>query len=201
MVLLYLQLIDQRFQPLLDKDLKEFMAFAMEGGFKLKRMMGELLDYSRAGSPLDSIAPVDCNVALDYAKGKLAAAIADSGAVITRGELPTLAGNLALLSLVCEHLLSNAIKFRRGPAPKISVTAVQSEGDWLFTFEDDGIGVAPGEYVRIFSLFQQLHASGPTSGTGMGLALCRRIVEGHGGKIWVKSTLGKGSLFQFTLPA
>ena len=153
--------------------------------------------WAPGGEPL---APTDLTEVLKDAEANLHQAIEESGAVITHDPLPVVSGDQVQLTQLFQNLLANALKFRSGAAPRIHVSAQAREEDWLLSVKDNGIGIAPEHQERIFAIFQRLHGRGEYPGTGIGLALCKKIVERHGGHIWVESAPGQGSTFYFNIP-
>jgi light-regulated signal transduction histidine kinase (bacteriophytochrome) len=147
-----------------------------------------------------SLQPVDTKLAFDTACGNLQMSIEKSGAIVTAGELPTIRADATQLTQLFQNLLGNAVKYRNENAPRIHVQARTADKSWLFSVQDNGIGIEPQYFDRIFQMFQRLHTREKYSGTGIGLAICRRIVERHGGKIWVESQPGCGSTFLFAIP-
>ncbi len=200
MVASYLQLVAQRYKGQLDSDADEFIGYAVDGAKRMQALINDLLAYSRVGTKARPFEPTDCNRLADIALGNLAIAIAETGAQVTRDTLPTLKGDASQLLQLFQNLLANAIKFKRDEPPRVHFTA-QAQGEfWRFSVSDNGIGIAPEYFDRIFVLFQRLHGRGDYPGTGIGLAICKKIVERHGGEISVQSTLGEGSTFTFTIP-
>jgi PAS domain S-box-containing protein len=196
----YCQLLQRRYVGRLDSDADEFIAFAVDGASRMQRLIEDLLCYSRVGTRGKAFEPTDSNAVFDQALVNLKAAISESGAKVTRGDLPTVPGDHTQLEQVLQNLISNAIKFRHEASPRVHVAA-QADGDhWLFSVEDNGIGIEPRFADRIFAIFQRLHTRREYPGTGIGLAICKKIVERHGGRIWMQSTPGKGTTFYFTLP-
>lgn len=200
MVASYLQLLEQRYGARLDADAHEFIEFAVDGAKRMRALIDDLLTYSRLGTKAQPLRPTDCNTVMQSALRSLGVAIAESGAQIDCAALPVVMGDAAQLTQLFQNLLANAIKFRAGQAPRISVRAEEEEGCWRFAVRDNGIGIAPEYFERIFEMFQRLHSRGAYPGTGIGLAICKKIVERHGGRIWVESAPEQGALFQFTLP-
>jgi light-regulated signal transduction histidine kinase (bacteriophytochrome) len=166
----------------------------------MQDLIQALLAYSRIGTKGRQFAPTNCEIVLQTALKNLQIAIEDSQARITHDPLPTIIGDAIQLGQLFQNLIGNAIKFRGERPPSIHVTAERQAGDWLFSFHDDGIGIDSQYAERIFVIFQRLHNKEEYPGTGIGLALCKKIVERHNGRIWVESQPHKGSTFRFTLP-
>jgi len=201
MVASYLQLVAQRYQGRLDADADEFIGYAVDGAKRMQALINDLLAYSRLGTKARPFEPTDCNAVVATALSHLRVAIADSGAAVTHDPLPTLMGDASQLLQLFQNLIANAVKFRGDAAPRVHVSAEPADGGWRFTVRDNGIGIAPEYFERIFVLFQRLHGRGAYPGTGIGLAICKKVVERHGGHIEVRSQPGEGSTFTFTLAA
>jgi PAS domain S-box-containing protein len=200
MVSSYTQLLARRYEGKLDAEADEFIGYAVDGANRMQILINDLLAYSRVDTRGEALAPTDTRSVFDVACANLMRAIEDSSAEVTSGELPSVLGDQSQLVQLFQNLLSNAIKFRRSEGPvKVHVGAERRDGEWLFSVRDNGIGMEPQYLERIFIIFQRLHVKGEYSGTGIGLAICKKIVERHGGKIWVESEPGKGSTFYFTL--
>lgn len=200
MVASYVQLLQRRYQGKLDKDADEFIAYAVDGASQMKLLINDLLAYSRVGSNSKSFETMDVETALEKALANLKAAINENDAEITHGPLPTVFADDGQLTLLFQNLIGNAIKFHSKKTPRIQVSAEQDSKGWVFSIQDNGIGIDPEYVERIFIIFQRLHTREDYPGTGIGLAICKKIVECHGGRIWVESTPGKGTKFYFTLP-
>jgi len=195
------QLLSKRYQGKLDADADDFITFIVEGAKRMQTLINDLLAFSRIGTRGNPFAPVDCAELLGLVQDNLEAAIAESGAVITHEALPTLLADPTQLAQVFQNLFSNAIKFRRpDEPPRIHVAAARQDKAWRLSVRDNGIGIEPQYFERIFVIFQRLHEREQYPGTGIGLAICKKIVERHGGRMWVESELGRGSIFHFTLP-
>jgi PAS domain S-box-containing protein len=200
MVASYLQLIAQRYQGRLDADADDFINYAVDGARRMKQLINDLLNFSRAGRGPEP-RPIDLNRALERALAILALAIEENHAVVNVDGLPRVMGDEARLAEVFQNLVSNAIKFRGAQPPRIRIGARREDGFWTISVADNGIGIDPAYNDRIFAMFQRLHGREEYSGTGIGLAICKRIVERTGGRIWVESEPGCGATFSFTLPA
>ncbi|MBM3889294.1 MAG: PAS domain S-box protein, partial [Verrucomicrobia bacterium] len=202
MISSYVQLLAQRFQDKLDTDADDYIHFAVDGAQRLQTLINDLLTYSRLGTRGKPFEPTDSEVVLKRVLNNLQVAIEESGATVTHTALPTVMGDATQLTQLLQNLISNAIKFRRPEEPpRVQVAAERRGDEWLFSVRDNGIGLETRFAERIFLIFQRLHTREEYPGTGIGLALCKRIVERHGGRIWVESEVGKGSTFFFTLPA
>ena len=201
MVASYTQLLAQQYERQLDEKAKKYIRYAVEGAVRMQTLINDLLTYSRVGRHGKPLQPTDAHAVLGEAIRNLAAAIADTHAVITSEDLPTVLADASQLLQLFQNLLANAIKFQRGQPPFVHVSA-RREGDrWRFAVKDNGIGIEPQYAERVFIIFQRLHTREEYPGTGIGLAVCQRIVDRHGGKIWFESPPGKGTTFFFTLPA
>jgi light-regulated signal transduction histidine kinase (bacteriophytochrome) len=196
----YAQLLKRRFGERLGADADVYIEHILGGAARQRALIGALLDYSRVGRRPISPILTSTETVLDEALADLAALIRESGAQVMRGKLPDLPADRVELGQLFRNLLSNAIKFRGAEPPVVAVSALPVDDRWRFAFQDNGIGIDPKYFARIFVIFQRLH--GPElGGTGIGLAVCKKIVERHGGTIWVESAPGKGSTFFFTLSA
>ena len=200
MVASFTQLLAKRYQGRLDQEADEFIGYAVDGATRMQRLINDLLAYSRVGTRGRAFQPKDSNDVFRQARDNLAKAIEDSGAIIFQDHLPTVMGDEMQLIQLFQNLVANAIKFHGPELPQIQVSAEKNGREWVFAVKDNGIGIAPEHQERIFSIFQRLHQRSEYPGTGIGLAMCKKIVERHGGHIWVESQVGAGSTFYFTIP-
>jgi PAS domain S-box-containing protein len=201
MVASYTQLLAQRYKGRLDSDADEFMAYAVDGSNRMQKLIQDLLAYSRVGKTGIPLREISSEHALTEALGHLRATIAESCAVVTHDELPAVTTNKTHLTQVFQNLVGNAIKYHGADAPCVHISAVKNGANqWVFSVRDNGLGIDPQYFERIFVLFQRLHGPKEFKGTGIGLAICKKIMEQLGGKIWVESQLGEGSTFCFALP-
>src|SRR5258706_118812 len=200
MVSSYTQLLTKRYGERFDGDAKEFMHYIVDGAARMKQLIEDLLAYSRVGTKGKEFKPVSVEAPLRKAITNLRAAIDESSAAVTWDPLPAVDADEVQLAQLFQNLIGNALKFRGPGVPRIHVAAADRDGDWHLTVADNGIGIEPQYFERIFMLFQRLHTMGDYPGTGIGLAICKKVVERHGGRIWVSSTPGEGSQVHFTLP-
>ena len=198
MVSSYLRLLEARYADALDDDGREFVAFAVDGADRMRLMIESLLEYARVETGSRPFDVVDLDDVLEDTMTDLQVRISETGAVVTSGSLPTVVGDAGQLGRVLQNLVSNAIEYSDGE-PTVHISASEDDETWTITVRDDGIGIDPEEQERIFNIFERLHAVGERDGSGIGLALCKRIVERHGGDIWVDSTPGEGSTFSFSI--
>jgi len=202
MVASYTQLLSKRYKGKLDSDADQFIAFAVDGASRMQHLIQDLLAYSRVGKRGGELLDVSSEEALEQALINLRGAIEESGAVVTHDPLPRVMADADQLTQVLQNLVGNAIKYQRPGIPLIHLSVARdSEGIWLFSIRDNGLGIDSQFFEKIFGMFQRLHKREEFAGTGMGLAICKKIVERHGGKIWVESRPGAGSTFRFTLAA
>jgi light-regulated signal transduction histidine kinase (bacteriophytochrome) len=201
MVTSYVQLLAKRYKSKLDSDADEFINFAMDGAIRMQKLINDLLNYSRMSTQGKEPEPTDCEIVLNQSLNNLKVAIDENGALVTHDSLPTVMADSPQLVELFQNLVGNAIKFRGAEPPRVHVSAGRNGNGWTFSVRDNGIGIAPEYAKRIFIIFQRLHSREMYAGTGIGLAICQRIVERHGGHIWVESEVGKGATFYFTLPA
>ncbi len=201
MVSSYTQLLARRYLEQLDSDADEFIGYAVDGAERMQQLINDLLSYSRVGTHGKELAPTALWTAVEGATANLRLAIEECGARITSDTLPTVMGDRPQLAQLFQNLIGNAVKFRGKEPPEVHVGAEWKGGEWLISVRDNGIGLEPQYADRVFVIFQRLHVRGKYEGTGIGLAICKRIVERHGGRIWVESAPGEGSTFYFTLSA
>jgi two-component system sensor histidine kinase/response regulator len=200
MVASYTQLLARRYQGRLDADADEFIGFAVDGAARMQTLIQDLLAYSRLSTRGQSFTATDATAACDAALRNLRGALAETKGVVSVEPLPTVLADSTQLTQLLQNLIGNAIKYCDHRTPKITVAARRDGDQAVFSVNDNGIGIEPQYFDRIFQMFQRLHTRDSYSGTGIGLALCRKIVERHGGRIWVESRLGEGSTFLFTIP-
>jgi len=194
------QLLALDYADQLDQCARKYIALVVESSKRMQSLLDGLLKYSRVGAERKSVELVNCEEACDAATTDLKAALEESRALLTRGPLPCVQGDRIQLIQLFQNLLANAIKFRGEGPPRIHICAERSEQEWVFAVRDNGLGIDPEKSEVIFHLFRRLHRREEYPGTGIGLALCKKIVTQHGGRIWVQSEAGKGSVFFFTLP-
>jgi PAS domain S-box-containing protein len=194
------QLLQRRYGGQIDARADEFIAHAVAGTKRMETLIDDLLAYSRVGSHAQPLAPTDCEEVLADALANLALAISESGAVVTHDRLPVVEADPTQLAQVFQNLIGNAIKFRGARTPIIHIGAESRAGEWTLSVSDNGIGIEAQYFERIFQVFQRLHTRKEYQGTGIGLAISKKIVERHGGRIWIESQLGVGSAFRFSIP-
>jgi len=197
----YTNLLAKRYKDKLDKDANEFISFAVDGAKRMHCLINDLLTYSRVGTRPKEFTPVHCETVLAKTLLGLHVALQECGATVTHEPLPTLMGDETQLGQLFQNLVGNGIKYRNSKRPEVYISCRRDSGNWLFAVKDNGIGIDPQYAERIFLIFQRLHTREEYAGTGIGLAVCKKIVERHSGRIWVESELGKGATFFFTLPA
>jgi len=200
MVASFTQLLAKRYQDKLDADANEFISYAVDGANRMQKMVNDLLSYSRVGVRGKPFEPTDCTGILNQTLTDLKVAIDENEAIITHDALPVVMGDELQLVQLFQNLIENGIKFRSKEAPRIHISAQENGNEWIFTVQDNGIGIDPQYNERIFIIFQRLHGRENYPGTGIGLAICKKIVERHGGRVWVDSQPGNGSTFYFTIP-
>ena len=196
----YCQLLGRHYQGRLDERGSTWLAYAVDGAKRMQALIQDLLNYARVDSRGRKFTDVDCNNVVQQALDNLKISITDSGAQISCDSLPTVIGDNVQLTQLFQNLVGNALKFQSRVTPKINIKAELVDGDWMFSVEDNGIGFEPDYKERIFEIFKRLHHRHKYPGTGIGLAVCRRIIHRHGGRIWAESMPNRGSVFYFTIP-
>ena len=196
----FCQLLEQRYKGQLDERADQYIAFAVDGAKRMQQLINDLLAFSRVGRMTGEPAPVDLRAAAMAAADGLGSALAEADGRVQIGDLPTVRGEQTLLTAVFQNLIANAVKFRSDAPPDVRIHATADDGEWTITCADNGIGIDPEYAERVFVIFQRLHAKDRYGGTGIGLAMCRKIVEYHGGTIWLEETAGPGTTFHFTMP-
>jgi PAS domain S-box-containing protein len=199
MVTSFLNLLKKRYAIGLDDTAQQYIGFAVEGAERMKRLINDLLEYSRAGSNKEDSTQVDLNMLLFDVINMFSETIKKTGGAIDTGNLPTVSGKKVQLMQLFQNLVGNALKYRSRMAPEIKISWSETATYWQFCVRDNGIGIDPKFSEKIFIIFQRLHSKSDYSGSGIGLAICKKIVERHGGRMWVESEPGKGSAFYFTL--
>ena len=197
----FCQLLQRRYGGQLDEKADQYIDFAVDGAKRMQVLINDLLAFSRVGRSGPDLGPVGCDEALAGAKANLSAQIAQAGGVIEAGALPVVRAQLTLMTVVFQNLLGNALKFRGDAPPRIVVTADRDGAYWSFSVTDNGIGIEPQYADRVFLIFQRLHDRAAYPGTGIGLAMCRKIIEHFGGRIWLDTAVTDGARFRFTVPA
>jgi len=201
MVSNYTELLGQRYTGKLDADADQFIAYAVDAAKRMYSLIDDVLAYSRVGTRSESAEPTSCEDVLKRVLADLKVVTEESGAVVTHDALPTVMADAVQLGELFQNLVGNAIKFRGQEPPRVHLSANPRGKEWTFSVRDNGIGVNSQDADRIFGVFQRLHARSDYPGNGIGLAICQKIVERHGGRIWLESESGQGSTFYFTLPS
>ena len=200
MVASFTQLLQKRYQDKLDDEANEFINFAVDGATRMQGLINDLLTFSRVGTKGISFSPTDMNIILEDVLANIQQSTIEADAEITYDPLPVIIADGSQMTQILQNLMSNAIKFRGKSPIHIHVSGENKSDKWVFSIRDNGIGIEPKNFERIFVIFQRLHKRDEYEGTGIGLAVCKKIIQRHGGKIWVKSELGKGSTFYFSIP-
>jgi len=200
MITSYLQLIERRYKNKIDDDADEFIGYAVDGATRMRAMITDLLEYSRIETRGKPLQPTSTEAVLTAAESNLEVAVKENAAVVTHDHLPVVKADATQLTMLFQNLVGNGIKFHGKEAPQVHVSARKEGNEWRFAVSDNGIGIEPQYFGRLFQIFQRLHTRDEYPGTGIGLALCKRIVERHGGRIWVESEAGRGATFCFTIP-
>ncbi len=201
MVATYTQLLAERYQGKLDADADKYIHYAVDGALRMQVLVRDLLAFSRVGRQGTEMAKIDCNAVMETVLRNLQTAIHESGAQVICDELPAVTGDGSQLLQLWQNLIANAIKFRGAAPPVIRIAAKKKDRDWMFSVADNGIGIAAEHAEVVFDIFKRLHTRSEYPGSGIGLSICKKIVEHHGGRIWVESEPGHGCTFNFTLPA
>jgi len=201
MITTFMQLISERYKGKLDAEADEFIGYAVDGASRMKQLINDLLEYSRVSASREQPAETECEAVLQNVVKDLETLTSERGTLLTHDPLPAVMADRTQVEQLLQNLMTNAIKFSRPLEPRIHVSVTRRGTEWIFSVRDNGIGIRPEHQSRIFEMFKRLHDRTEYAGTGIGLAICKRIVEKHGGKIWVESAAGKGSTFFFTLPA
>jgi len=196
----FVKLLAKRYKGRLDTDADEFIEYSVDGVKRMQLMIKDLLEYSQVGTKGEGFRPADISIVIEQAVSNLKAAIEESGAEVTWAAMPTVMADTPQLIRLFQNLIGNAIKFRGKEAPRVHVSAEREGDEWVFSIQDNGIGIDPDQAEKIFVIFRRLHTREEYPGTGIGLAMCKKIVERHGGEIRVESEPGKGSTFRFTMP-
>ena len=200
MVTSFSQLLAQRYKGKLDPDADEFIGYIVDGARRMDGLINDLLDFSRVASQGRPFAPTDLNSVVENVLHDLSVTIREEGAEVEVGPLPTVMADDSQMAQLFQNLIANAIKFHGDDPMRIEIRAERCDGEYKISVRDNGIGILPEYFEKIFVIFQRLHTRENYEGTGIGLAICRRIVERHGGRLWVESEVGKGSTFFFTIP-
>jgi len=200
MVASYTSLLEERYKGQLDERADKYINYAVEGAKRMQQLISDLLDFSRVGTRAKPMERVDTAALLEKVLRSLRGVIADKGAEVTAGMLPVIMADEIQLGMVFQNLIGNAVKFRAERPPRVHVDAAFENGIWTFSVTDNGIGIDKQYSSRIFQMFQRLHERGKYDGSGIGLAIVKKIVERHGGTVWFDSTPGEGTTFFFTIP-
>jgi len=201
MVAAYTQLLAEKYKGKLDEQADKYIHYAVDGATRMQTLVQDLLAFSRAGREGTEMSTTDCNIVVQQALLNLEAAVRDSGTQVKCMTLPTIHASGAQLRQVFQNLIGNAIKFRKPEPPVVQITAQKEGNEWLISIADNGIGISSDYLNDIFVIFHRLHTRDEYPGNGIGLAICKRIIERHGGRIWVESEKGNGTTFKFSLPA
>jgi light-regulated signal transduction histidine kinase (bacteriophytochrome) len=200
MVASFTQLLQKRYKDKLDQDANEFIYYAVDGATRMQSLINDLLKFSRVGTQGKQFKATDMNVVLDKVKLDLSQLIFATKANIIIEALPVIMADDSQMMQLFQNLLSNAIKFRGERSPRIHISSEVKQDEWIFSVRDNGIGIESKDFDKIFEIFQRLHNEEEYEGSGIGLAICKKIVQRHGGKIWVESKLNEGTTFYFSIP-
>jgi light-regulated signal transduction histidine kinase (bacteriophytochrome) len=199
MIKSYLQLLQRRYQGNLDEKANKYIHFAVDGASRMQDLINDLLEYSRVGTENKEPESIYCEVILNKVLSGIKTVIKENDATISHDHLPEVMADSTQIGQVFQNLIINGIKFHGEETPKIHISAEKKENYWVFSVQDNGLGIDPQYSERIFEIFKRLNKREDYPGTGIGLPICKKIIERHGGRIWVESELGKGSTFYFTL--
>ena len=194
------KLLARRYKGKLDAKAHEFISYIVEGVQRLQMLIKDLLEYSQIETKAKNIKPTDFSFIVEEAMSNMKTAIDESNAVVTYNKMPTIMSDPQQMISLFQNLIDNAINFRSNKAPRVRISAERKGDEWVFAIRDNGIGIDPKDFEKIFVMFQRLHGSTDYPGTGIGLSICKKIVERHGGRIWLESETAKGSTFYFTIP-
>ena len=200
MISSFLQLLQMRYSGQLDSDADEFINFAVEGAKRMQNLIQDLLAYSRVTTKGNEFKDIKMEEALEQALVNLKMSIEENNANITHDPLPIITADYSQMIQLLQNLIGNSIKYRSDKIPEIHISAQEKDNDWIYSVEDNGIGIDSKYSDQVFQIFKRLHTNEEYKGTGIGLAITKRIIERHSGRIWVESELGKGSKFYFTIP-
>jgi PAS domain S-box-containing protein len=201
MIATYTQLLAERYRGKLDEQADKYIAYSVDGAVRMQSLIKDLLTFSRFGKTEIELQTIDCRTVVEQALKNLQAAVEGSGAVVNWKDLPMVKGDPSQLTQVFQNLIANAIKFHGSETPLIHIDAVKKDHEWLFAISDNGIGIPAENREDIFVIFRRLHTRTEYAGNGIGLSICRKIIERHGGRIWIEPKAEHGCLFKFTLPA
>jgi light-regulated signal transduction histidine kinase (bacteriophytochrome) len=200
MVSSYMQLLSERYEAELDETGQRYIHYAVDGASRMQSLVRDLLSFSRVGSRGLEKVPTDLNRVVGQTLNNFEVAIKECGAVVTSDDLPAVNGDPGQLTQLFQNLIGNAIKFHGATQPEVRISAERQPDEWLFTVTDNGVGFDAKYAERVFVIFKRLHSREEYPGTGIGLAICKKIVERHGGRIWAESEIGRGTTIFFTLP-
>jgi len=200
MVTSYSQLTQKKLQNDLDEKTKQYLDFAVNGATRLQKVIDDMLDYARLGANIEEAEDIEISRLLNEVAENLHILIKENGASVKFDSVPVIRGNRSYIFRLFQNLIENAIKFRKDESPQIQIKADKKEGEYIFSVKDNGIGIKKDDYNLLFKAFKKIHNREKYQGTGIGLSQCKKIVEMHGGRIWVESNLGEGATFYFTLP-
>jgi light-regulated signal transduction histidine kinase (bacteriophytochrome) len=201
MIANYTQLLAERYRGKLDEQADKYIGYSVDGAVRMQSLIKDLLTFSRFGKAEIELQTIDCGTVVEQALKNLQVAVQESGAVVNWNGLPTVMGDPSQLTQVFQNLIANAIKFHGSETPMIQIDAEEKDHEWLFAVTDNGIGIPAENREDIFVIFRRLHTRTEYAGNGIGLSICRKIIERHGGRIWIEPKAEHGCLFKFTLPA